>query len=55
MSSWSSGRIHFREKKPVITPVHVPTNNVSNNIIINDKPPSKFVFSKNSNNVDVVI
>jgi hypothetical protein len=55
MSSWSSGRIHFREKKPLITPVHVPTNNVSKNIIINDKLPSKFVFSKNSNNVDVVI
>jgi hypothetical protein len=55
MSSWASGRIHFREKKTIVTSVHVPTNNVTNNINIDNKPPSKFIFSKKSNNIDAVI
>ena len=67
MSSWSSGRIHFREKKTYVTSTQLPTNNVTNNVtnpvtnpvtnnvIINDTLPSKFIFSKKINNNDAVI
>ena len=50
MSSWASGRIHFREKKTLVTSIQSPTNT-----IIYNTPTSNFIFSKNSDYVDAVI
>jgi hypothetical protein len=53
MSSWANGKIHFRENKKSRVLTQSPII-VTENTIIN-KSSSNFIFSKNQNNIDIVI